>query len=73
MKTSNVFFYNKLEEIHKTLVAHDVRVNERLEKIDAQLKLILSDEPKHVSKELEKAIKEVSLRAHRIDEKVSDS
>jgi hypothetical protein len=72
MKPADLLTLHKLEEIQKSLIVHDARVIERLDKIDTQIKLIGKDETKHVSKELEDIIREVAARAVSIDKKVED-
>lgn len=67
---SDIYFYKKLEEIQAILVAHDLRINERLDRIE---KLIKVDEARYVSVALEQAVRKVALRAIAIDQKVSDN
>jgi hypothetical protein len=73
MKPADLLTLHKLEEIQKTLIIHDARVGDQLDRIEDTLKLILQNEPKYVSKELEAIVKEVAVRAAVIDEKVLDT
>jgi hypothetical protein len=78
MKPTDVLILSEVQKINRRLIAMQSEHDARFDQIDEQLDAILKEveespvKNRHISPELERAIKEAALHARRIDEKVSD-
>jgi hypothetical protein len=78
MKPTDVLILKEIQEIQRRQAAQHIEFTDRFDQIEDQLDEILKEvedspiENRHISPELEEAIKKVAARATSIDQKVSD-
>ena len=66
MKVADLLIFKGLEDIEKLLVAQQIAINERFDRLER----LLIQQNIYVTQELEDAVKKVSLQALAIDQKV---